>query len=79
MYEHLENNGCSDKYQLKDANGYNLDFDSFIEAKEYCSSEPNCFGVQNKNGRFYVCSYPLQIGFLGASTDLFKRMRSSGS
>ena len=63
----------SEKYEnLKDfwclnilRNGSNVNvFNSLIEAKEYCSNDPNCFGVQNKTEiplTYYACAYPSEI------------------
>ena len=84
----------SDEYEnLKDfwclnilRNGSNVNvFNSLIEAKEYCSNDPNCFGVQNKTEStltYYACAYPSEISssdIEGVPTDLYKKIKVSGN
>ena len=71
-YVNVKNSVCSN-LQIQTS------FDTFIGAKEYCSSEPNCFGIQYTIlGNYYICIYPLQMESQSGSFDIFKRMRSSG-
>ena len=67
-------------------NGSNVNvFNSLIEAKEYCSNDPNCYGVQNKTEStltYYACAYPTEISTSDIErvpTDLYKKIRVSGN
>ena len=62
-----------------------VQFNTLIEAKEYCSSEPKCLGVRSQKTDSYIlfhaCSYPSAITHLESHEeqfDLYKKIRSLG-
>ena len=62
-----------------------VQFNTLIEAKEYCSSEPKCLGIRSQKTdsyvQFHACSYPSPITYSGSYVeqfDLYKKIRVSG-
>ena len=83
-YEHFANTSCLNMAMVSGTSSY-VKFNTMIEAKEYCSSEPKCLGIRSQRTdnyvQFHACSYPSAIPHLDSyeeQFDLHKKIRSLG-
>ena len=84
VYKHFANTTCLNMIMTRGTSSY-VKFNTLIEAKEYCSSEPQCFGIRRQKTESYVqfhaCSYPSPITQLESNEeqfDLYKKIRLLG-